>query len=475
MTHGPLPLLLNGSLRATDTTATIHSPWDGAAVASLAVAGAAEIAQACEAAMEIAPRLAAQPAHERSALLHRLQMLVARDAGLLTAAIMAEAGKPRRYAAGEVARAQNTLQAAAEAANHLTGDMIPLDWVPSGEGTLAFTNRVPVGPILGISPFNFPLNLMLHKIAPAIAAGCPIVHKPASSVAGVALRFAALVHEAGALPGQVQILPMPAQAAGELAATGPFAAISFTGSPAVGWHLKDRAGHRRITLELGGNAAAIIEPDADLEAALSALTEAAFAYAGQVCISLQRLFIHESLYDRAKAALIERIRALPHGDPADPATIVGPLITADDVTRIEAQIADAVATGATVLAGGDRFGQQGLVPTLLENVDPTLPLSAEEVFGPVLLLERYSDLDNAIARVNASAYGLQASVYTHDIRTIRRAHALLEVGGVMINLPPSFRIDSMPYGGIKRSGFGREGVKYAIDEFTESRLCVIKG
>jgi len=472
---GPLPLLLNGSLRTTDSTATIHSPWDGAQVATVAVAGASEIAEACEAAQAIAPTLAAQPAHERSAMLRRLQSLVAREADALTDAIIAEAGKPRQYAAGEVARAQQTLQAAAEAANQMTGEMIPLDWTPAGENTLAFTKRVPVGPILGISPFNFPLNLMLHKIAPAIAAGCPIVHKPASSVAGVALRFAALVHEAGALPGQIQILPMPAAVAGELAATGPFAAISFTGSPAVGWALKDRARHRRITLELGGNAAAIIAPDADLDAALAALTEAAYAYAGQVCISLQRLFIHDSLYDKAKAALIDRIRTLSYGNPADSATVVGPLITNDDVARIQTQIAKAVAKGATVLAGGDRFGQQGLTPTLLEGVDPTLPLSAEEAFGPVLLLERYSDIDDAIARVNASAYGLQAAVYTHDIRTIRNLHALLEVGGVMINLPPSYRVDSMPYGGIKRSGFGREGVKYAIDEFTESRLCVIKG
>lgn len=474
MTSPPLPLLVDGTLRTTDTTLTLRSPWDGATVGTAALAGAAEITLACDAAQRDAPILASQTACDRSQLLQRLRDLVARDAEALTAAIVAEAGKPVQYARGEVERAQQTLQAAAEAANQLTGDMVPLDWSPAGAGTLAFTRPMPVGPVLGISPFNFPLNLMLHKIAPAIAAGCPIVHKPASSVSGVALRFAALVAEAGALPGQVQILPMPATDAARLAAQAPFAAVSFTGSPEVGWGLKATAGHRRVTLELGGNAAAILAPDATIDTALPALVTAAFAYAGQVCISLQRLFVHRDHYAAVRQQLIALTSQVPTGDPHDLATVVGPLITAGDADRIESWIAEAVAAGATTLVPARRLNAQTLTPALVEGVPPELPLSAEEVFGPVLLLEEYDTVDEAFARVNASRYGLQASVYTHDWRIMQQAHATLEVGGVMINLPPSFRIDSMPYGGVKRSGFGREGITSAIAEYTEPRLCVIR-
>lgn len=456
------------------TTLTVRNPWDGSTIGELPLANPETARAAGEAAAAIALTLRQQSALERSALLHRIRAGAAARSEALTATIIAESGKPRRYAAAEVARALQTLQAAAEEANRFGGEIVPLDWAPAGAGTLAFTQRVPIGPVFGISPFNFPLNLLLHKVAPAIAAGCPIVHKPASAVPLTAMLMGEIIAAAAALPGQVQILPMTSGLAEEQVRSGPYHGVSFTGSAGIGWHLKSVCGRKRITLELGGNAAAILAPDAELDRALPECIEAAFAYAGQVCISLQRLLIPQALYDSVRDQIVSLAESVAVGDPSDPATIVGPLITAGEADRAADWIAQAESAGARRLCGGERWHPQGLTPAVLEHVDPAQPLYCEEAFAPVLVLIPYRAWDDALRLANDSAYGLQAAVYTQDLRRIRQAHAALEVGGVIVNGPPTYRVDSMPYGGIKGSGFGREGVRYAMEALTEPRLCVVR-
>ncbi|MEO7993104.1 MAG: aldehyde dehydrogenase family protein [bacterium] len=451
----------------------VHAPWDGALIGQVQRAGPTELEQAMEAAANAAPILLRQPAHERQTLLREIRAGLEARQDEFASMIAWEVGKPIRYARAEVTRALGTLKIAEEEAGRIGGEVVPLDWAPHGADHVAFTRQFPLGPVIGISPFNFPLNLMMHKVAPAIAAGCPILHKPASSGAVTAWMFDQIVREAGALPGQVQIVPMSVATAEWLVTDPRFKALSFTGSPEVGWVLKAQAGHKKITLELGGNASAILAPDADLNDALPRCVEAAYSYAGQVCISLQRLFVHESQYDTVRARLILLVEAVKSGDPADPSTVNGPLITTGDADRIEEWIAAAVTGGATLLTGGARSGQI-ISAALLDNVDPEAALSCREAFGPVLILERYSEFAEACARINASRYGLQASVFTRDLGLAMQAHQTLHVGGVMINEPPTYRVDSMPYGGVKLSGLGREGVKYAIEEFTEPRLCVMR-
>ncbi|HYE76932.1 MAG TPA: aldehyde dehydrogenase family protein, partial [bacterium] len=457
----------------TEDLLGVTNPYDGSLVARVHRAGPEELARAMGAAVDAAPKVAAQPTHERMALLGRIADGLKQRQVEFVEAIVREAGKPRRYAEAEVQRGLMTLGYAYQEAGNLGGEAIPLGSSPAGAGLTAFVRRIPVGPAIGISPFNFPLNLMLHKIAPAIAAGCPIIHKPASAVPATALLFADVVNTAGALPGQVQILPMAAATMDPLIADARFKALSFTGSPEVGWDLKARAGRKKVTLELGGNAAAVLEPDADIDRALEDCLEAAFAYAGQVCISLQRLYIHEELYDALIPRLIKAVQQIPHGDPSDPRTVVGPLITNANAERIQAWVQEATSAGATLLAGGGRE-RQVLEPMLLEGVPPTVELGGTEAFGPVLLVERYRDFDEVLFRVNSTRYGLQHSVYTASLPKAMKALEIIEAGGVLINLPPTFRVDSMPYGGVKESGFGREGVRYAIEElYTEPRLCVI--
>lgn len=468
------PVMIAGEPVKTDDILDVLNPFDGALVSRVHRAGEIELLQAMDAAVACAGALAKQPAHERASLLHHIREGVSRRQTEFVEAIVREAGKPRKYAEAEVQRGMATLECARQEAGRIGGELVPMGSSERGAGLLAFSRRFPVGPVIGISPFNFPLNLMLHKIAPAIAAGCPIIHKPASAVPTTALLFAEVVQEAGALPGQVQILPMAAATMDPLIADDRFKALSFTGSGEVGWDLKRRAGKKKVTLELGGNAAAIIEPDADLDQVLDDCLEAAYAYAGQVCISLQRLYVHEDIYESLVPRLIRAVKNLQSGDPMDPRTVVGPMITIPDADRIQGWVQAAVDAGATVLAGGGRTGQV-LEPLLLEGAPVTAELCCNEAFGPVLLVERYRSLDDVIGRVNGTHYGLQHSIYTASLPRALQAFEEIEAGGVMINLPPSFRVDSMPYGGVKDSGMGREGVRYAIEElYTESRLCVIK-
>ncbi len=414
---------------------------------------------------------------ERAAILDRALALVTARSGELARSIAREAGKPIRDARREAERCAFTLTAARDEARRIGGEVLSLDAFPPGRGHLGLTRRFPLGPALGISPWNFPLNLVAHKIAPALAAGCSILVKPASATPLTALRLGAIFDEAGAPPGAVTVVPCRREIGDRLVADERFRLLSFTGSPEVGWGMKARAGRKRVVLELGGNAAAIVHEDADLDDAVARLVPAAFGYAGQSCISVQRVFVHRKVYARVADALCDGARALRVGDPLDEATDVGPVIDEAAALRLEAWIAQATAAGARVLCGGERCpGGRGtlLSPTLLADVPPGLPVACREVFGPIAVLAPYDDFHEALARVNDSPYGLQAGVFTRDLGRALEAFERLEVGGVLVNQVPTWRIDHMPYGGVKASGLGREGPHYAIDDYTEPRLLVLR-
>jgi acyl-CoA reductase-like NAD-dependent aldehyde dehydrogenase len=415
--------------------------------------------------------LSAWPAHRRAALCAAVADAIRAHKAELAALICREAKKPITYARGEVERAAATFGFAADEARRLGGEVVPLDAAAGGEGRLGLALRVPRGPVAAITPFNFPLNLVAHKLAPALACGAPVVLKPAPETPETALALARLIHDAGAPAGALAVVPCDLDAAGLLVEDPRLRVLSFTGSAAVGWQLRARAGEKQVLLELGGNAACIVMPDADLEAALPRLVTGAFAYAGQVCIKLQRLVVPDALHDRVARALTPAIeRQAIVGDPARDDVMVGPLIRRRDADRVEQWIAD---SRADVLVGGRREGDT-VWPTLLANADPASKVVREEVFGPVLVLERARDLDDAIRRVNDSPYGLQAGIFTRDVAALMKAFRELSVGAVLHDDVPIFRVDHMPYGGSKRSGIGREGPRYAIEEMTELRLLVMR-
>ena len=411
------------------------------------------------------------PSHKRGALCDAVADGIAARRADLAALICREAKKPMMYARGEVERAISTFTFAADEARRLGGEVIRLDAAPGGEGRLGLALRVPRGPVAAITPFNFPLNLVAHKLAPALACGAPVVLKPAPETPETAVALARIIHEAGAPAGALAVVPCSLEDAGLLVEDPRLRVLSFTGSSAVGWHLRSRAGEKQVLLELGGNAACIVMPDADLEAALPRLVTGAFAYSGQVCIKLQRLVVPDALHDRVARALAPAIeKQAVVGDPARDDVMVGPLIRSKDADRVEQWIAE---SRGQVLTGGRRQGDT-VWPTLLTGADPASKVVREEVFGPVLVLERAADLDDAIARVNDSPYGLQAGIFTRDHATLMRAFRELTVGAVLHDDVPIFRVDHMPYGGAKRSGIGREGPRYAIEEMTELRLLVMR-
>jgi len=386
---------------------------------------------------------------------------------------MAEAGKPIRYAAAEVDRAIWTFTVASEETKRVAGELPPLDASPVGEGYLAMTARLPVGPVAAISPFNFPINLVAHKVAPAFAVGAPVVLKPPPQAPLTALRLGRIVQEAGAPPGLFNVVPCSVEVAAQLVTDDRMALLSFTGSARVGWTLKNQAGKKRVVLELGGNAAAIVHEDADVDDAATRLAVGAFAYAGQICISTQRIYIQDGVYDRFLSRFLAAVSQLPVGDPADPRTVVGPMIDQAAADRVESWVKEAVSHGATALLAGSRRDNV-LSPVVLSGVDARMKVVCEEVFGPVVVVSRYRTWQEAIDQVNASPYGLQASVFTRGVDEVVRAWAGLDVGGVIVNDYPMFRVDQMPYGGAKESGLGREGVRYAMDSMTEPRLLVIR-
>jgi acyl-CoA reductase-like NAD-dependent aldehyde dehydrogenase len=414
-------------------------------------------------------------AHERRALCTRIANGIAARSDELAHTISAEAGKPIGISRGEVARGVQTFAFAAEEAWRLTHESIHLDAVPTGAGRHGIVRRFPVGLVAAVSPFNFPLNLVAHKLAPAFATGCPVVLKPASATPLTSMMLAEICAEAGLPAGGLNVVPCSRAAAAPLTTDDRFKLLSFTGSPAVGWDMKARAGKKKVVLELGGNASVIVDKDADLDKAARRTAVGAFVYAGQICISVQRVHVHANVYDAFKERLLTATAALGIGDPSDEATQCGPLIDEKNAERIVAWIDEAKAAGADVLCGGERDGSV-VKPCVLENVAGDSRLWCAEAFGPVCSLTRFATIDEAIAQVNDSAYGLQAGVFTDSVKHLWACFEGLEVGGIMHNDFPTFRVDHMPYGGVKDSGFGREGVGFAIEDYTELRhLALMPG
>jgi acyl-CoA reductase-like NAD-dependent aldehyde dehydrogenase len=465
-------LLVDGEWVETGEWVEVRSPFDGSLVGRVAKGGAATTAAALDAA-ERAMR-EPLPAHKRAEILVRVAGALGRRADDAARLIAAEAGKPLKAARVEVARAMSTYTMAAVQARTLAGEMVPMDASQAGDGKLAFTMRMPIGVVGAISPFNFPLNLVAHKIAPALAAGCAVVLKPASQTPLSALLLAELELEAGLPPGWLNVVVGPASEIGDvLVDDDRVALITFTGSGPVGWKLRERAPRKRVNLELGNATPVIVDHDADVDDAAARCAANAFSFAGQSCISVQRIFVHEDVYDAFKASFLPRVEALVLGDPSDETTDVGPLISESERDRVLAWIEEARASGAAILTGGELRGSL-LAPTVVEKPSATTHLACDEAFGPVCTLQPYSTIDEAITQANATRFGLQAGIFTANVRTALQAARELEFGGVVVNEAPTFRADQMPYGGVKDSGNTREGPAWAVREMTEERLVVLQ-
>jgi acyl-CoA reductase-like NAD-dependent aldehyde dehydrogenase len=464
-------LLIDGEWIETGDWLEVRSPYSGEVVGRVAKGGATEARRAVDAAARALEN--PLPAHKRAEILVRVAGLIGRRHEELARTISDEAGKPIKAARVEASRAMSTYTFAAVEARKLTGQMIAMDGAQAGEGKLGFTLRKPIGVIGAISPFNFPCNLVAHKIAPALAAGCPVVLKPASQTPLSALFLAELELEAGLPAGWLNVLVGPASEIGDvLVEDERVKLITFTGSGDVGWALQERAPRKRVKLELGNSTPVIVAADADVEGAAAKLAANAFAFAGQSCISVQRIYVEQPVYDAFVAAFVPHVEALTVGDPADDDTDVGPVIDAGARTRILEWIEEAKASGATLLAGG--VTDELIRPTVLGNVADDQKVSCEEIFGPVVVVNPVGSVDEAIERANGTRFGLQAGIFTASIDSALRAADELEFGGVTVNEAPTFRSDQMPYGGIKESGNTKEGPAWAVREMTEERLVVIQ-
>ncbi len=465
-------LLIAGEWVETGAWVEVRSPYSGETVGRVAKAGAAEARRAVDAA-EAAMR-EPLPAHKRAEILVRVAGALGRRHEEVAQTIAAEAGKPLKAARVEASRAMSTFTFAAVEARKLAGEMVPMDASQAGAGKLAFTLRRPIGVVGAISPFNFPLNLVAHKIAPALAAGCAVVLKPASQTPFSALLLAELETEAGLPPGWLNVLVGPASEIGDvLVEDERVRAITFTGSGDVGWKLAERAPRKRVNLELGNATPVIVEADANLDDVTTRLAANAFSFAGQSCISVQRIYVQRAAYDELVSRFVPKVEALVVGDPLDEATDVGPLIDGGSRDRVLEWIEEARDAGAEILTGGTL--DDGLIrPTVIANAAPELKVSCEEVFGPVCTIAPYDTLDEAIELANGTRYGLQAGIFTRDLKTALAAAQRLEFGGVTVNEAPTFRADQMPYGGVKDSGNTREGPAYAVRELTEEHLVVIE-
>jgi acyl-CoA reductase-like NAD-dependent aldehyde dehydrogenase len=464
-------LFVAGEWIETGEWVEVRSPYSGEPVARVAKAGAAETTRAIDAAERAL--LEPLPAHKRAEILVKVVAGIARRHDEIARQISDEAGKPLKAARVEASRAMSTYTFAAVEARKLAGEVVPMDAAQAGEGKLAFTLRRPIGIVGAISPFNFPLNLVAHKLAPALAAGCPVVLKPASQTPLSALLLAELEEEAGLPPGWLSVVVGPSSEIGDaLVEDDRVKAITFTGSGPVGWGIKERAAKKKVNLELGNATPVIVTADADVESAATAMAANAFSFAGQSCISVQRIYVERDAYDRFVEAFLPRVRALKVGDPADEETDVGPVIDAGAKERILEWVGEARDRGAEILSGGEE--QDGLIqPTVIGNASPELKVSCEEVFGPVVTVNAVESLDEAIALANSTRFGLQAGIFTSRLDSAMRAAQELEFGGVIVNEAPTFRSDQMPYGGVKDSGNTREGPAYAVREFTEDRLVVV--
>ena len=467
-----------GERTGSARTFAVCSPWDGREVATVAEAGPDHVERAVAAAAAATRPLAALTAHARAAALTDVSAGLTARAGEFAELITAESGKPITWARAEVTRAASTFRWAAEEARRWSGSLQRLDTEAGSQGRLAVVRRFPRGPVLGISPFNFPLNLVAHKVAPALAVGAPIVLKPAPKTPLSALLLGELLAATELPPGSWSVLTVPDDAMPALVADPRLPVVSFTGSGPVGWRIRAAVPTKHVTLELGGNAAVLVAADwcdpEDLRWAAQRIARFATYQAGQSCVAVQRVYADASIHDALLADIIAAVEELGTGSPDDPATVVGPVINAEAADRVLSWVAEAVSAGAVIRTGGGRQGNT-LAPTVLTGVPRDALLAREEIFGPVLLVEAVADLDEGLARIDDSAYGLQAGVFTRDLTTAFRAHAELQVGGVIIGDVPSYRADQMPYGGAKGSGVGREGPSAAMTDLTEERVLVLCG
>jgi glyceraldehyde-3-phosphate dehydrogenase (NADP+) len=469
----PHPIYLAGRWVESPDVLVIDNPADPETPAGHTYnATDAQYEEAVEAAVAAFAITRTLPAYERGRILREISAGIRARREELGRLMALEAGKPIRDALVEVDRATLTFRLGAEEAERMTGEVIPLDLNAASKDRVGITRRFPIGPIAGISPFNFPLNLAAHKIAPAIASGNPIVLKPPSKDPLTMLTVAEIIEAAGVPAGSVSILPMTRELGDRMVADPRFKLLTFTGSPSVGWRMKDRAGKKKVVLELGGNAGVIVDKTADLDWAVKRCLVGAFTYAGQVCISVQRMFIHEDVWDAFMAKFVEGAKALKLGDPLDPQTDVGPMVDANAASRTQRWVDEALAAGGKALLGGEADGTF-FPPTILTDVPTTAAVCSNEAFAPLVVAFPFGDIGDAIRRVNDSMFGLQTGVFTNDLGAAWKSFSELEVGGVIVNDVPTYRIDHMPYGGVKDSGLGREGLRWAIEDMTEVRIMVL--
>ena len=468
-THG---FYLDGKWVEDGDVVEVRAPYDGTVIARV-VQGRREHADAAiAAAVKAFGTTRRLPAFERQRVLRQISAGIAERKEEFSRTLALEAGKPIKAARQEVERAIFTFNVGAEESTRIYGEFLPLDWQEFTAGRWGIVRRFPLGPVAGITPFNFPLNLVAHKVAPAIAAGCSMVLKPAPQTPLCSLLLAECVQQAGWPDGGFNVLPLSNDDASLLVTDDRIKLISFTGSVPVGWDIKRRAGKKKVVLELGGNAAVVVHNDADLAYAADRCVAGGFGYAGQTCISVQRILVEHSVYGKFTDLLVEGVKKLKSGDPLDESTDVGPVIRESDAVRTTAWIEEAVRAGARLLCGG---GRKGLVvePTVLTGTRPDMKVNCQEIFGPVVTIEPYKTFDDALREVNHSSFGLQAGLFTRDAKLLFQAYEELEVGGLIAGDVPSFRIDHMPYGGVKDSGLGREGLRYAIEEMTQPKLLVM--
>lgn len=468
------PMRIGAELRQSDQFEPITNPWDGSLVGEVSLATASDLDDAIAAAHDAFDTMRHMPTHRRAAILDNVAALLANHEDEISTLMTQESGKPIRFCRGEVRRAVVTFTLGASEARTFGGEVMPIDLEARAEGRICLFTRVPRGPVAAIAPFNFPLNLIAHKLSPAIAIGTTTVLKPPPQCPLTGFRLAELLAEAGLPDGALNVIHCKPETAQRMVEDPRLKVLSFTGSDVVGWKLKALAGQKQVLLELGGNAPCVVDEGVDLDKVMAPIVMGSWANAGQVCIKVQRLYVHASLYDAFLERFVAETKVVPIGDPMDEKTVIGPMIEPQHVTRVLSWIAEAVADGAVIHCGGTADGQM-LEPTILTGARRDAKVCRDEIFGPVTVVEKFDHFEEAIAACNDARFGLQAGVFTQNIDHALSAYRDLEYGGVMINDVPTFRVDNFPYGGVKDSGFGREGVRFAMEEMTEPKVLVMRG
>jgi acyl-CoA reductase-like NAD-dependent aldehyde dehydrogenase len=465
------PIFCAGKFIETGNALDVINPYTGKSFARTWLAGNTELDEAINEAVKVQQVLKDLPSYMRYEILVYIKEGLIKLRQEFAELLSLESGKPIRYALGEVDRSIQSFAVAAEESRRLPAEYLGIDWTPAGKGKEGLVKYFPIGIVAGISPFNFPLNLAVHKIAPAIAAGCPIILKPSSSTPLSTLKLSRLIAETDLPPGAVSILPMDRVTGNRMVTDDRISLLSFTGSPAVGWEMKRQAGKKKVVLELGGNAGVIISKGTNMQEAIPKCVTGAFSYSGQVCIHTQRIYVLKELYEEFTDRFVNLATRLKYGNPLEPSTEIAAMIDEPNAVRVEARVNEALKEGANLLTGNIREGSF-YTPTVLTGTQPDMKVCSEEIFGPVVIIEQIENIKEAVERINESRFGLQAGIFTDSIDEMNYAFNHLEVGGVIINDVPTFRVDHMPYGGVKDSGQGREGIRYAMLDMLEPRLLV---